>query len=85
MPNAIHGIQIQHGEVEFKKLKLLLLQKRVLFKADYVFWTQKGVVGATKWVQNTLDGDQRCLFIIYICSNANGPSMDIACTQTAPK
>ena len=39
--------------------------KRVLFKANFaVFWAQKEVVWASKWLQNTLDGDLRCLFII---------------------
>ena len=37
----------------------------MLFKADFaVFWAQKEVVEATNLVQKTLDGNQRCLFII---------------------
>ena len=39
--------------------------KRVFFKADFaVFWAQKEVAEALNWMQNTLDTDQRCLFII---------------------
>ena len=37
-----------------------------------VFWALKKVVEATNQVQNTLDGDQRGLFIIEVGSNANG-------------
>ena len=48
--------------------------KQVLFKADFaVSWAQKEVVAPTTWVKNPLDTDQRCLFIIYVGSNANGP------------
>ena len=34
---------------------------------------KKEVAEATKWVENTLGGDQRRLFIIEVGSNANGP------------
>ena len=48
--------------------------KRVLFKGDFAaFWVPKEVVEATNRVQNTLDSDQRCLFMSYVGSNANGP------------
>ena len=66
---AIHGYQAQHRMLELEKVF-----KRVLFKADFVvFWAQKEVVEATKRVQNTLDSDQRCLPIILVGFNANGP------------
>ena len=39
--------------------------KRVLFKADFaVFWAQKEVAEARNGVHNTLNHDERCLFII---------------------
>ena len=39
--------------------------KRVLFKADFaVFWAQKEAVEAPNRVHNTLNDDERCLFII---------------------
>ena len=45
--------------------KLKNYAKRVLCKADFeVFWAQKEVVGATKWVPGTLDSEHKCLFII---------------------
>ena len=48
--------------------------RRVLFKADFaVLSAQNEVVEPTIWVQNTLHSAQRCLFIIEVGSNANGP------------
>ena len=40
-------------------------------------WAQKEGVEATNRVQNTLDGDQRCLFIIEAGSNANGTTVEV--------
>ena len=48
--------------------------KRVLFKTYFaLFWAQKGVIGATNQVHNTLNGDQKCFFTIYVGSKAIGP------------
>ena len=34
--------------------------KGLLFKVDFaVFWAPKEIVGGTKWVQNTVDDNQR--------------------------
>ena len=62
---------IKHGT---RRCDLKRYAKRVLFKADFaVSWAQKEVVEAPNWVHNTLNDDERCLFIIYVSSNADGP------------
>ena len=48
-----------------RRCNLKKYAKRVLFKADFaVFWAQKELVEAPNWAQNTLNHDERCLFII---------------------
>ena len=53
---------IKHG---MRRCNLKKYAKRVLFGTDFaVIWAPKEVVGAPNWVQNTLNHDERCFFII---------------------
>ena len=58
----MQSMPIKHGT---RRCNLKRYAKRVLFKADFVvFWAQKELVEARNRVHNTLNHDERCLFII---------------------
>ena len=66
-----HSMAIKHNT---RRWNLQKYAKRVLFKANLaIFSAPQEVFEPTDWVQNPLGWDQRCLFIIYVGSNANGP------------
>ena len=46
--------------------------KGVFFKAHLQYFGPE-VFEPTPWVQHPLDSDQKCLFIIHVRSDANGP------------
>ena len=57
-----HSMAIKHTTGRWKLKKYA---KMVLFKVDFVvFWAPKEGFWATIWVQNTLDNDQTCLFVM---------------------
>ena len=67
----MQAMPIKHGT---GRCNLKKYAKRVLFKTNFaVFWAEKEVVEAPNRAQNTLNHDERCLFIVSIDSNANGP------------
>ena len=58
----MQAMPIKHGT---RTCNLKKYAKRVVFKADFaVFWAEKEVVEAGDRVHNTLNDDERCLFII---------------------
>ena len=58
----MHSMAIKHNT---RRPNLKKYAKRVFFKAGFeVFWAPTEVVEPTNLVQNTLDSDQRCWFII---------------------
>ena len=58
----MQSMPIKHG---MRRCNLKKYAKRVLFKADFaVFSAQKELVEAPNRAQNTLNHDEKCLFII---------------------
>ena len=58
----MQSMAVKHGT---RRCNLKKYGQRVLFKADFaVFRAQKEVVEAPNCVHNTLNDDQRCLFMI---------------------
>ena len=58
----MQSMPIKHGT---RRCNLKRYAKRVLFKSDFaVFWAQKEAAEARNRVHNTLNHDERCLFII---------------------
>ena len=58
----MQSMAIKHGT---RRCNLKRYAKRVLFRPILrYFWAQKEVIEAPNWVHNTLNDDERCLFII---------------------